>query len=140
MKLKDPRDWRNSNKKLLFQSLKCRITWRGPCLRVKTCSEIKVKSNIKVLNLLVQHLCLLQSLLLKISILCTPDILLRILVHLKVNFFYHDKERVSSRANLGGIQGSNRNWGTLEVKRILLWLLRVKFCYKLSTFKAKIIG
>ncbi len=31
----------------------CRITWRGPCLRVETCSEIKVKSKTKVLNLLV---------------------------------------------------------------------------------------
>ncbi len=34
-------------------SLKCRITWRGPCLRVENCSEIKVKSKPKVLNLLV---------------------------------------------------------------------------------------
>jgi hypothetical protein len=38
-------------KKLLC--LKCRITRRGPCLRVETCSEIKVKSKTKVLNLLV---------------------------------------------------------------------------------------
>ncbi len=45
---------RNSQiSEIYWISLKCRITWRGPCLRVETCSEIKGKSKTKVLNLLV---------------------------------------------------------------------------------------